>query len=404
MVLVGMAFVILAAVSAMTDSPELTSRGTFGAMLRLAVPILLAGLGGLWAERSGIVNIGLEGMMILGTWFGAWAGVEYGPWWGAALGVAGGAAGGLLHALGTVTFGINHIVSGVAINILAAGVARFLSVIAFTGKGGGATQSPQVEGDVGKFTLPFLSGGELFGWKTPDPLGWIDDRNWFLVSDVGAALKGFTTNLSWLTVIAILLVPISFWVLWRTVFGLRVRSVGEHPVAAESLGVRVYTMKYVAVTVSGALAGLGGAFLVLEAAGIYREGQTGGRGFIGLAALVFGNWRPGGVAAASGLFGYTSGLQLRSAQAVHGLLLFVAISLALGALWYLARRRQPLSAAAMVVMGGLFYWWFAVTETIPREFVFFTPHITTLLVLALASQQLRMPAADGLPYRRGQAQ
>src|SRR5207247_9230214 len=97
------------------------------------------------------------------------------------------------------------------------------------------------------------------------------------------------------------------------------------PMAAESLGVPVYTMKYLGVFISGCLAGLGGAFLVLESAGIYREGQTGGRGFIGLAALIFGNYRPGGVAAAAGLFGYAQALQLRSDKAIHGLLLFVAI-------------------------------------------------------------------------------
>lgn len=400
----GMAFVLLALVRQLTDSSELTSSGTFGAALRLAVPILLAGLGALYAERAGVVNIGLEGMMILGTWFGAWAGVEFGPWWGAALGVLGGAAGGLVHAIATVTFGIDHIVSGVAVNILAAGVARFLSVIAFTGQGGGATQSPQIEGKIGRVDIPFLAGGDLFGWQTPDLFGWLERHDWFLVSDVGALLRGITGNLSWLTIIAIALVPLTFWILWRTSVGLRLRSAGENPVAAESLGVPVYTMKYLGVVVSGALAGLGGAFLVLEAARIYREGQTGGRGFIGLAALIFGNWRPGGVAVASGLFGYANGLQLRSATAVHGLLLFVAIGLVAAAGWHLVRRRRPATAAMFAVVAGLTFWWFFVTDTVPREFIFFTPYIVTLLVLSLASQQLRMPAADGLRYRKRQAQ
>src|SRR4029078_11301215 len=110
--------------------------------LRLAVPILLAGLGALYSERAGIVNIGLEGMMILGTWFGAWAGLEFGPWQGALFGVIGGMSGGLVHAIATVTFGVDQVVSGVAITILAGGVTRFLSVITFADKGGGATQSP----------------------------------------------------------------------------------------------------------------------------------------------------------------------------------------------------------------------------------------------------------------------
>jgi simple sugar transport system permease protein len=160
-------------------------------------------------------------------------------------------------------------------------------------------------------------------------------------------------------------------------------------------------MKYSAVVISGALAGLGGAFLVLEAAGIYREGQTGGRGFIGLAAMIFGNWRPAGVATASGLFGYASGLQLRSQVAVHGLLLFVAIALAAVGVWYLVAKRRPVPTAILVVLGGLTLFWFLVSDTVPREFIFFLPHVTTLLVLSLASQRLRMPAADGLPYRKG---
>ena len=111
----------LAVTRTIADTPDLTSSGTFGAALRLGTPIFLAGLGGVYAERVGIVNIGLEGMMILGTWFGAWAGWLWGPWTGLAVGVIGGAVGGLLHALATVTFNVDHIVSGVAINILAFG-------------------------------------------------------------------------------------------------------------------------------------------------------------------------------------------------------------------------------------------------------------------------------------------
>ncbi len=399
----GLALGLLAVVRAITGVTALTSSGTFGAAIRLGVPILLAGLGALYAERAGVVNIGLEGMMILGTWFGAWAGVEFGAWPGVLFGVLGGALGGLVHAVATVTFGIDHIVSGVAINILAAGVARFLSVVAFTGHGGGATQSPQVTGSIQKVTVPFLAGGDLIGWRTPDLFGWIEGRRWVVVSDLAALLKGLTSEISLLTVLAFALVVLSYYVLWRTAFGLRLRSVGEHPVAAESLGVRVYTMKYVGVVISGGMAGLGGAYLVLEAAKIYRENQTAGRGFIGLAALIFGNWRPGGVAAAAGIFGYADSLHLRSESAAHGLLLFVAIALGAGAIWFAARRRRPAAAAAMAAIGGLTLVWFLSTDTVPREFVFFLPHLTTLLVLSLASQRLRPPAADGRPYRRGQA-
>jgi len=176
---------------------DLVSVGTAESTLRRAVPILLAGLGGIWAERAGVVNIGLEGMMVLGTWFGAWGALEFGPWWGIAIGVAGGAAGGLLHAVATVGFGVDHIVSGVAVNIVAPALARFLSGEVFSGRsGGGITQSPRVE-SVGHFDLPFLSGGEFLGWKTPDLLGWTVDQDWLLVSDLAAVLSGITSSLSW---------------------------------------------------------------------------------------------------------------------------------------------------------------------------------------------------------------
>jgi ABC-type uncharacterized transport system permease subunit len=402
LLLLGAALLVgMSVVRTVTGVTDLTSSGTFGAALRLAVPILLAGLGGLYAERTGVVNIGLEGMMILGTWFGAWAGVEFGPWWGVVLGVTGGALGALVHAIASVTFGVNQIVSGVAINIIAAGVARFLSVIAFTGQGGGATQSPQVPVTLPRFTMPFLAGGGLLGWDTPDPLGWLERQRWFLVGDLAGLVGGLTRNLSVLTVLTILLVPTTFLFLWRTRLGLRMRSAGENPWAAESLGVRVYTMKYLGVVISGALAGLGGAFLVFEAAGIYREGQTGGRGFIGLAAMIFGNWRPTGVGAAAGLFGYADALNLRSSAAVHALLLFIGVALIALGIWY-AWRRRPVGAAIALAVGVLMLVWYAVTETVAREFIFITPYVATLLVLTVASQRLRPPAADGVRYRRGQ--
>jgi len=403
LLLAGLGLLLLSFVRAVTGANDLTSSGTFSATLRVSMPILLAGLGGLYAERAGVVNIGLEGMMIFGTWFGAWAGWHFGPWPGVAAGILGGAMGGLIHAVATVTFGIDHIVSGVGINILAAGVTRFLSVIAYQNvPGAGITQSPPVKGNIADVNLPFLAGGHISGFKSPDFFGWFERRHWFLISDAGGFLKGLTSNVSLLTILAVVLVPVTFWILWRTAFGLRLRSVGEHPVAAESLGVPVYTMKYIAVVVSGALAGLGGAFLVIEEAQIYREGQTGGRGFIALAALIFGNWRPGGLASGAVLFGYSDALQLRSDAAIHGLLLFVAIGMGLAGLWLLVRRRLRYGTA-LVVLSGLAFWWFAVTEKVPNEFITITPYVVTLAVLGLAAQRLRPPAADGRPYRKGQA-
>ena len=250
----GLALVGL--VERIADASELTSSGTSAAALRLAVPILLAGLGAIFSERSGVVNIGLEGMMIVGTWFGAWGAWRFGPWWGVLLAVVGGALAGLIHAIATVTFRVDHIVSGVAINILAGGSMRFLSSIAYSAESGGSViQSPSVD-LVTTASTPFLAGGRLLGSRTPDLLGSLEDRGWFLVSDLAGVLRGLTGGVSWLAVLALALVPLSIFVLRRTRWGLRLRSCGENPYAAESLGVRVYAMKYQAVLLSGALAGL----------------------------------------------------------------------------------------------------------------------------------------------------
>ena len=336
-------------------------------------------------------GIGLEGQRILGTWFGAWGAYEYGAWWGVLAGILGGVLGGLVHALATVTFGVDHIVSGVALNILGAGVTRFLSALIFTGTpGGGVTQSPALP-SIGTITVPGLSSG----------LHTVETHRWFVVSDLAGVLGGLVTDLSLLTLVAVALVPLSYWALWQTKLGLRIRSCGENPVAAESLGVPVYRMKYLAVAISGGFAGLGGAFLSEVATSIYREGQTNGRGYIGLAAMIFGNWRPGGLAAGAGLFGYTDALQLRSGgQSVHALLLVLAVGLA-GIAARAAVHRRWISAGVTAGFAALVLVWFLASDTVPDEFVGFAPHVTTLLVLSLAAQRLRMPAADGRPYRRG---
>jgi general nucleoside transport system permease protein len=402
LILAALALATLAVIADATNSPGLIDQGTFGVALRMALPIGLAGLGGLWAERSGIVNIGLEGMLILGTWFGAYAGVQYGPWWGLLLGVVGGAMGGLLHAIATVRFNVDHIVSGVAINLLGAGVARYLNVIAFADDPrAGATQSPRVAGSLGRLDVPVLAGGDLFGWSSPDLLRWIGRQDWFVVSDISLALRGLVAGVSWGVVLGIALFPLTWWILWRTPFGLRVRSCGEDPVAAESLGVNVYRMKTIAVIVSGALAGYGGAILVLVQAQIYREGQTAGRGFIGLAAMIFGNWRPGGLMAGAGLFGFIDGLQLRAPGSVHALLVVVTVLLVALGSWSLWRRRVVAGIGSLVAAAA-FATWYATTDDYPQQWLGFTPHIITLLVLAFASQRLRMPAADGMRYRRGE--
>ena len=377
---------------------QLTTSGTFGAAIRLAIPICLAGLGGMFSERSGIVNIGLEGMMIMGTWFGAWAAWLYGPWYGILAGIIGGAMFGLIHAVGTVTFQVDHIVSGVAINILAAGVARFLNVVAYADQPTqSSTQSPRIDGEVGDFTMPYLSGGG----ETPSLFGYLQDLDIPFISDLSGLLLGATSNLSYISIFALVLIPIAAWVLWSTPFGLQMRSVGELPTGSESLGVNVYLMKYIGVMISGGFAGLAGAYLVLESSGIYREGQTAGRGFIGLASMIFGNYKPLGIFMGSGLFGFADALQLRSDDAVHGLLVLISLILLIISIKQLIDKKY-INAALSVSLSIGFLVWFLNSETVPSEFVYFTPHITTLIVLSSASQKLRMPKKVGQPYRKGE--
>ena len=387
---IALGLVALSAVRAFSGAGDLTSGGTVGGALSLAVPIGMAGLGGLWAERAGVVNIGLEGMMILGTFGAGWIGWQHGPWAGVLAAIAFGAIGGLVHAIATISFGVDHIVSGVAINILGLGVTQFLASVLLEGTpGGGESQSPRI---------PALSTLSFPG--SDDALGPIEKHGWFVISDLAGILRGLTTNVSVLTLVALALVIGSYYVLWQTPFGLRLRACGEDPYAAESLGVKVYLHKYIAVLVSGGLAGFAGAYLAIVASGIYREGQTGGRGYIGLAAMIFGNWRPGGLLAGAGLFGYTDAMQLRNAAAVHALLLVIAVILAGLTILSLTRRRFVAAAIAFAV-GVLAVVWYARTDVLPDQITFMTPYVTTLLVLALASQRLRMPKADGLVYRRG---
>ncbi|MCO1654820.1 ABC transporter permease [Pseudonocardia humida] len=383
---------LLSLTATLTGQVQLTSRGTTQAAVLLLLPILFAGLGGLWAERAGVINIGLEGMMILGTWGAAWAGYQWGPWAAVVGGLVFGALGGALHAVATVTFNVNHIVSGVAITLLGMGVTKYLSTLLFLPVSQNPRQSPRVDG-FETFSVQPVADGLLA----------VEREQRVLLSDVAGLLGGLISGLTPLIVIGFALVPISYLVLWRTRFGLRLRSCGENPVAAESLGVNVYLHKYIAVIASGALAGLGGAALALNPGQLgYLEGQTGGRGYIGLAAMIFGNWRPGGLLAGSALFGYVDGVQLRAGgEAVHALL-YGATVLAVGvALWWAARRNWR-GAAVAAIAGVLVYAVYMTIETVPREFAAYAPQLVTLLVLAVASQRLRPPAADGVEYRRGE--
>jgi ABC-type uncharacterized transport system permease subunit len=392
-VLVSLGIVVaVSAVRVITGEHEIDTPGSLRAALIATCPILMAALGGLWAERAGVVNIGLEGQMILGTWGAAYFTYFYGPWVGILGAALLGAIGGALHALATVTFGVDHIVSGVAINIIGLGASRFLAEAYFADLDGGGPRQLTGLDRPPSVTIPGLSDGATT----------LAEKHWFVVSDVASVVSALTTSLNVMTVLVFVLVGVSAWVLWKTGFGLRLRSCGENPQAAESLGVNVILYKWVAVVASGAFAGIGGGFLALVASSGFVTNQTNGRGYIGLAAMIFGNWRPGGILTGSLMFGYTDSLRLRSTSAVHALLLLVAIGLiALAIFRYLRGSRTQ--AAVFGVAGALFLVWFLATDSVPREFTGMTPYLATLLVLAFAAQRLRMPKADGQIYRKGSA-
>ena len=294
---------------------QLFGVAVIASLIRAFVPLYLASLGGLFNERSGIANIGIDGMMIFGTWFGAWGSLRYGPLAGLMIATLSGTLVALIHAVATVTFRVDQIVSGVAINILALGLPRFLSIVAF-GEGQ-ETQSPAVP------SLPSID-----------------------VPKLGA--------ISPVVILTIALGMAAWWVLNRTVLGLRLRSAGENPRAAESLGVRVVSMRYAGVLISGAFAGLAGGYLSIELVGQYTEGMNQGRGFIALAALILGNWSPIGVAFSCLLFAWTEALTV-----------------------------------------------FLRVDWINNAFIASLPYIVTLVVLALFSRRVRPPKAVGQAYEAG---
>ncbi len=235
------------------------------ATLTYAPPLIFAALGGLFSERSGIVNIALEGMMTAGAFFAIYASVQSGSW---VIGLVGAMLAGMalasVHAVATVTFQADQIVSGTAIILIAAGLVNFLNLTLFGQQG---------------------SPAEL---STPPKPG----------------------GVSLLVPLAFALVALTAFVVFKTPFGLRLRSVGEHPRAADTVGINVFKMRYVAVIISGALAGLGGAFISFNVSS-YTENMVAGNGFIALAALIVGKWKPVPVMLACLLFGFSQGLASR---------------------------------------------------------------------------------------------
>jgi simple sugar transport system permease protein len=382
-------FFILALVESLTGATDISSPGTSGATLRFAIPLLMAGLGGLWAERAGVINIGLEGMMIVGTWTAAWFGYLHGPLMGFVAAAIFGLASGFFHAILTVKIGIDQAVSGLAINLIAAGGARYLSGVFFPPVGGDRTVSPPVD-SFPTFTIPIIA----------PILESIDAQNIFFISNLAGILHGLTKEVSLVTIALLLLVPLTSWILWRSKFGLRMRFSGENPMAAESLGINVYRIRYIAISVSGMLASLGGAYLALVASSVYREGQTAGRGFIGLATVIFGNWKPGGVFAGSILFGFTDALRVRQSESVMSLIMVAGIvALVLSIFYSINRRWKPGLISGSLAL--LAWWIHQRVDVIPQEFVTVFPNFATLIVLTFLAQRLTPPAMAGMPYRRG---
>jgi general nucleoside transport system permease protein len=294
----------------------------FAAMLRFATPLVFGALGGIICERSGVINIGLEGMMLMGAFFGIFGADLTGSWLlGALIGMASGGALALVHALFSIGFRADQVVSGFAMNFLALGITGYV-FIAHYGDQGTPDDIPRVP----VVTLPGIED----------------------IAFVGDAI-GRTSLLTWL---ALLLVPALAMYLFRTPRGLRLRSVGEKPRAADSVGVPVIRTRYLAVIASGLLAALGGVYLSIAFLGSFSQNLTAGRGYIALAAVIFGAWRPGRALAGALLFGFSSAL---------------------------AQRLPAFSESTAVLFQAL-------------------PYVLTLIVVAGVIGRTRPPAAIGVPY------
>ena len=293
------------------------------AALRYATPLIFAALGGVTSERSGVVNIGLEGMMLMGAFFGAWGADITSSWiGGVVIGLLAGASFGLLHAVFAVTLRADQIVSGTAINFLAVGVTGFLFVKIY-----GTQGTPD--------DLPDIPNVHL-------PIEWIPF--------IGEALS----DLNLLVWVGLILAALLSIFLFRTRGGLRMRSVGENPLAADTAGISPIRIRYLAVIASGAFAALGGVFLSIGFVHSFGQNMTAGQGFIGLAAVIFGKWKPGGALAAALLFGFSSAL---------------------------AQRLDVFSPSGAILFQAL-------------------PYVHTLIAVAGLVGRSRPPAADGLPYER----
>lgn len=259
--------------------------GLIAATLRFATPLAFAAMGGIFSERSGVVNIGLEGMMLTGAFFGIWATIVSGSWVvGLLSAMAFGGLLALIHAFFSIHLRADQIVSGFAVNFLALGVTGYLFIYIYGNQGTptGISRIPDVR-------LPFLHDVPLVGGFLGPVFGQQNLMIWLMFATLVAG----------------------YLVLFKTPLGLRIRAAGEHPRAADTVGISVYRVRYFAVVLSGMLAALGGAYLSVGFVGSFGQNMTAGRGFIALAAVIFGKWRPFPALGACLLFGLGSGLAQR---------------------------------------------------------------------------------------------
>lgn len=294
--------------------------------LMYSTPLVFGALGGVISERSGVINIGIEGMMTIGAFAGATVGYyTANPWLGFLVaGLAGGVLG-LLHAVASVTFKANQTVAGIAINFLGLGVSLFLARLFFEGA---------------SMTKPVPN-------KIPKIFGDIDMARHPLLA---------TINFDATVIIAFILMLLLWFMLYKTKWGLRIRAVGEHPAAADTLGINVYVTRYVCVILSGIFSGFGGAAMTLAVVSLFSQTAISGQGFIALAAVIFGKWKPQGAYGACLLFGFAQAL--------------------------------------VVLLGGE-------KVQVPSQILSMLPYVLTIIVLVLFVGRSVAPKADGLPYEKG---
>ncbi len=315
---VGLGALLILALVSYGRNPTSTE-AVLASTVRQATPLVLGALCGLWGERSAVINIGIEGQMLLAAFIGFLVNVWTGNLLIAVLaGALTGALLGALLAFMSVTLKIDQIIGGTVINILALGLTGYF----------------------------YQQGLTTQGKLQPIPLGPLAD-----IPLIGQVLF----NNPPITYLTILIVFISHYILFYTRWGLRTRAVGEHPRAADTLGINVYLMRYVNVIMGGALAGLAGAFLTLEAVGSFERAMTNGRGFVALAVMIFGKWTPLGSWGAALLFGFATAMQTQ--------LQFMGVN-------------------------------------IPHQFIGMLPYLLTIVVLAGFVGRARPPAADGVPYEK----